>query len=56
MDKRLNFSVYNVALAIHYAGIHFRVGGGGGGGEGEDREREYSPSMRPWIFSQFSVL
>ena len=31
-------------------------GGGGWGVEGEEEERGYSPSMRPWIFSQFNLM
>jgi len=55
MDKRLNFSVYNVALAITLCRYPL-WGRGGGAVEGEEEERGYSPSMRPWIFSQFNFM
>ena len=55
MDKRLNFSVYNVALAITLCRYPL-WGRGGGGIKGEEEERGYSLSMRPWIFSQFNFM
>lgn len=55
MDKRLNFSVYNVALAITFCKYPL-WGPGGGGVKGGKEEREYSLSMRPWIFSQFNFM
>ena len=54
MGKRLNFSVYNVALAITLC--RCPLWGRGWGVEGGERERGYSPSMRPWIFSQFNFM
>ena len=54
MDKRLNFSVYNVALAITLC--KYPLWGRGGGVKGGEEERGYSPSMRPWIFSQFNFM
>ena len=54
MDKRLNFSGYNVALAITLC--RCPLWGRGWGVEGGKRERGYSPSMRPWIFSQFNFM
>ena len=56
MDKRLNFSVCNVALAITLCKYPLWGQGGGWGVEGEEEERGYSPSMRPWIFSQFNLM
>ena len=56
MDKRLNFSVYNVALAITLCKYPLWGREGGGGVKGGEEERGYSLSMRPWIFSQFNFM
>ena len=56
MNKRRNFSEYNVALAITLCRYPLWGRGGEGAVEGGEEERGYSLSMRPWIFSQFNFM